>query len=286
MKRAISDIRVGDRYRKSLGDLSDLIASIEDVGLLHPIVITEHGQLGSGQRRLAACCVMGWTDVPVTVATSISDAAALLRAERDENTCRLDMTRSESIRLGMVIEQIEKPKAADRRAQAKGQPQGVKKVSSEDSTEQTLGDVRDKAGHAIGMAGVTFNQAKLVVERADGGDPVAVAAMKEMDETTRIEPAYKKVRASKGREEIENAVAARGEDTRNQRQRQIDHKAFERWQAIIGTIGGIAATLPSFKLERAAYEATAEQLQGWDETLRTAAAELAAARKRLTGGGK
>ena len=35
----VSDIDTGERYRKDMGDLPALAASIEAVGLLHPIVV-------------------------------------------------------------------------------------------------------------------------------------------------------------------------------------------------------------------------------------------------------
>jgi ParB family transcriptional regulator, chromosome partitioning protein len=48
---SITSITVGPRYRKYLGDLDSLAASIKGVGLLHPIVVTPEYQLIAGQRR-------------------------------------------------------------------------------------------------------------------------------------------------------------------------------------------------------------------------------------------
>lgn len=39
---------------------------------------------------------------------------ALLEAERDENTCRLDMKPSEKVALGLALEELERPKAEAR----------------------------------------------------------------------------------------------------------------------------------------------------------------------------
>ena len=63
----IDQIKVGFRYRKDLGDLRTLAKSIDEVGLLHPVVVTPEGRLIAGQRRLEACRLIGQTDVPVTV---------------------------------------------------------------------------------------------------------------------------------------------------------------------------------------------------------------------------
>jgi ParB-like chromosome segregation protein Spo0J len=63
----IDQIQVGYRYRKDLGDLRALAESIAEVGLLHPVVVTPEGRLIAGQRRLEACRLLEWTEIPVTV---------------------------------------------------------------------------------------------------------------------------------------------------------------------------------------------------------------------------
>lgn len=50
----ISDIKIGNRHRKDMGDLKSLAESIEEVGLLHPIGITPDNELIFGERRLRA----------------------------------------------------------------------------------------------------------------------------------------------------------------------------------------------------------------------------------------
>jgi ParB-like nuclease domain len=64
---AISDIKVGKRIRKEMGDLKALAESIEDLGLLNPITVDERGCLRAGARRLAACKQLGWKRIPVNV---------------------------------------------------------------------------------------------------------------------------------------------------------------------------------------------------------------------------
>jgi ParB family chromosome partitioning protein len=44
-----------------------MAASIEDIGLLNPITVDENGLLLAGGRRLAACKLLGWKDIPVSV---------------------------------------------------------------------------------------------------------------------------------------------------------------------------------------------------------------------------
>ena len=50
----VTDIIVGERYRKDLGDIAALAASIQQVGLLQPIVVKPDMQLVAGRRRLEA----------------------------------------------------------------------------------------------------------------------------------------------------------------------------------------------------------------------------------------
>ena len=54
LKIKISDINIGPRFRKDLGDLGPLIDSIKRHGLLHPVVITDKNDLICGRRRIAA----------------------------------------------------------------------------------------------------------------------------------------------------------------------------------------------------------------------------------------
>lgn len=64
---AISDIKVGKRIREDMGDIQSLAESIEDLGLLHPIVVTPEGLLLTGERRLRAAKLLGWTEIPAIV---------------------------------------------------------------------------------------------------------------------------------------------------------------------------------------------------------------------------
>jgi hypothetical protein len=63
----VNRIKVGRRFRKALGDLRSLAESIQEVGLLHPVVVTPRGRLIAGRRRLEAAKLLGWRSVPVHV---------------------------------------------------------------------------------------------------------------------------------------------------------------------------------------------------------------------------
>jgi hypothetical protein len=110
MQIAIKDINIGKRYRQKVGDLADLKASMERLGLLQPIGVSTDKRLIFGQRRVEAARQLGWAVIECRVV----DLEDPLAAERDENECRADFTLSEKVAIGKAIEEREKAKAAER----------------------------------------------------------------------------------------------------------------------------------------------------------------------------
>jgi len=51
----IADIKIGNRFRKDLGDIKTLAGCIQEIGLLQPIVVNQDNELIAGQRRLVSC---------------------------------------------------------------------------------------------------------------------------------------------------------------------------------------------------------------------------------------
>src|SRR3990167_5809392 len=98
--RPIKAIRIGQRHRKDMGDLKGLAKSISEIGLLHSVVITPDGELIAGQRRLEACKLLGWQQVPVNVV----DLEDTERGEYDENKVRKDFTPSEEVDIWRSLE--------------------------------------------------------------------------------------------------------------------------------------------------------------------------------------
>ena len=89
----ISDIKIGDRFRKDMGDLNDLAQSINEGQLLQPIGINPDHELIWGQRRLLACRdILGRE----TIMARIVDVPALL-GQFDENLVRKEFTITERI---------------------------------------------------------------------------------------------------------------------------------------------------------------------------------------------
>lgn len=65
-KIKVSEISVGDRVRKDLGDIESLSESIDRLGLLNPITVKKDDtefELLAGHRRLAAVEELGWDSI-------------------------------------------------------------------------------------------------------------------------------------------------------------------------------------------------------------------------------
>lgn len=197
----IADIIIGDRHRKSMGDIDALARSIAKVGLLQPILVKPDGNLIAGARRLAACKLLGLADIPVTVATNLDDAILALTAERDENTCRENFAPSEAIEIGKRLEALERPKAEDRMMAG---------VPSSDSDEGT-GRTDDTVAAAVGMKRDKYRKAKKVVEEAQAQPDLLAGVVEAMDASGNVNAAAKEVERRK-REAERAAMAAAAAD--------------------------------------------------------------------------
>lgn len=280
MHRRISEIETDGIHRQDPGDLTDLMESIREVGLLHPIVVTPDNVLVAGMRRLIAFRELGRDEIPVTVADNLGDARLALFAERDENVCRLDMSPSEKVALGRALEKLERPAAAERKGHgqtAPGRPKNAEENfpgASEPTRGERTGKVYDLVGEAVGMSGPTYKRAKVVVEAADQGDPAAVEAAEEMDRTGKVTPAYEKV---KGIPKPRPKPFA----ANSQRNRQLAEKSKHRIEKAVGTCSGLARGLEALKVEQAIAVASPEEIDGWDGAFKDAIKAIKELRTRL-----
>jgi ParB/RepB/Spo0J family partition protein len=141
----IADIKVGKRFRKDMGDLAGLAASMGDLDI-GPIVVRPVGrgqyQLVCGARRLAAAKRCGQTEVSVIV-RNFTDAQAR-QAEYAENTHRKDFTLSEAVAIKRALEPIERTAAKER--------QGARTDKHPGKLPTSSGRAADKAAKATGMA--------------------------------------------------------------------------------------------------------------------------------------
>ncbi len=95
----INRIKVGKRVRKELENIEQLKESIRKYGLLNPITVNTKNELIAGNRRLEALRQLGWTEVPVVIA-SINTKVHRLEVELEENLQRLDF-KPDDLRKGL-----------------------------------------------------------------------------------------------------------------------------------------------------------------------------------------
>lgn len=106
-----------DRIRKELdkpeSPIDDLAASLNDVGLLHPIVVqpytvdgVEYYKLIAGERRITAARSLGWQTIRASIHRYNLTDDDLFAIELVENTHRLDLTWDERIKAEAGIDRI------------------------------------------------------------------------------------------------------------------------------------------------------------------------------------
>lgn len=149
----ISDIKIGDRHRNDLGDLSALARSIAAQGLLQPIGVTSENVLVFGERRLTACRdILGWTEIEARIV----DVTSIVEGEHDENELRKDFTPSERVAIAQAVE----AQLGNRQGQ-RTDIEPVQNFAQVEAGTKTRQIAAQKAGFGNPE---TYRQAKAVVE--------------------------------------------------------------------------------------------------------------------------
>ena len=94
MKVNIGDIKLKNRIREDLGDLSSLEQSINSFGLFNPVLINQNYELLAGARRLTACKNLGWDQIDAKIIHTNNELSKL-EIESHENFMRKDFTEKE-----------------------------------------------------------------------------------------------------------------------------------------------------------------------------------------------
>ena len=188
----VSEIAVGERHRKDMGDIGSLADSIQQVGLLHPVVITSDHRLIAGARRLAAVQMLGWETVPV----NIVPMAEIIRGELDENAIRKDFVPSEIVAIKRALEPLLAAEANER------QIEGGKSKACGNFPQAKKGKTRDKVGAFVGASGRTVEKMEAVVNAAENDPERFGHLVDEMDRTGKAGAAYRKIRMAEDEERV------------------------------------------------------------------------------------
>jgi ParB/RepB/Spo0J family partition protein len=177
----IADIKIGQRHRRDLGDVAALAQSIEQLGLLHPVVIRPDAKLIAGARRIAACKSLGWKRIPVRVL----DLNDVVRGELAENACRKNFTPSEIVAIGEAVEIIEREQARKRQGRRNDLVANCHHVDG--------GKTRDRVAALFGVGGKTYEKMKRVVAAARKNPKRFSKLVAAMDRGSRIHPIYNRL---------------------------------------------------------------------------------------------
>jgi N6-adenosine-specific RNA methylase IME4 len=182
--RPIDSIIIQARHRRDMGDITALGRDIDEIGLLHPIVIRPDGVLIAGERRLRACRALGWTDIPVTVV----DIASLVRGELAENTQRKDFLLSEAVAIKRAVEEEERMLAKERQAIG-GQ---LKQEAYAKLAQASKGAARDKIAALAGKGRTSLAKAEAVVEAAEAEPERFGKLLADMDRIGRVDGIFRR----------------------------------------------------------------------------------------------
>jgi len=180
----ISEIIIGERHRHEMGDIAGLAASIEAIGLLHPIVITIDKVLIAGERRIEAAKLLGWTQITVRVV----GMDEVVVGELAENEVRKDFTVSERVAIGKAVEARignRRGERTDKLSQEIGEVQKGRKTSEQAAAKAGFGNDE------------TYRQAKAVVTAADAEPEKFGKLVEEMDATGKVQGPHKKLKTLK-----------------------------------------------------------------------------------------
>jgi N6-adenosine-specific RNA methylase IME4/ParB-like chromosome segregation protein Spo0J len=215
---ALSAICVERRTRKDYGDITALAQSIQQVGLLHPIVLDSQYRLIAGERRLRAVQQLGRSDIPATIAETLDDIEQALLAERDENTERKNWTPSEAVAMAERLAPYEKQAAEARQKSGKNidgtaGARGHKSVETQNlrktfpkvsSPEQHRSQARTAT--AVGLSRPTLTKAQAVVKAAQQNPDLSHLVTK-MDETGKVDGVYRQLQKILRAEEIRHELS-------------------------------------------------------------------------------
>jgi ParB family transcriptional regulator, chromosome partitioning protein len=162
-----------------------LAASILDVGLLHPVMVTPRLELVAGERRLRAVQHLGRDTIPVTVV----DLAEIARGELAENEERKAFTVSEAVSIKRAIEPLLKAEARERKVT------GGKLKGAANLADASRGTARDLVARHTGKGHTSLAKAEAVVAAAEAepGNVKLAKLVEAMDKSGRVDGPFRRL---------------------------------------------------------------------------------------------
>lgn len=108
MQMPIDQIKIKKRVRKDMGNLHALMASLQEHGLMNPIVINKKNELIAGHRRLESAKLLGWQVITVTILDKATELEKL-ELELEENVQRMDLADDELAEAKLRLAKLRNP---------------------------------------------------------------------------------------------------------------------------------------------------------------------------------
>jgi ParB-like nuclease domain/MT-A70 len=195
----LSAIKVGKRHRRTLGDIDQLAASIEEIGLLQPIGITRDKKLIFGERRLEAYKRLGRSTIPCQVV----DLPRILDGEVAENNMRKAFTLTERVAIAASV--------AASLGDRQGQRTDLLRQNFAQVIDADKGKTRHIAAQKAGLgSGETLRKAQLIIEAATENPDQYGDLPEKMDNTGKVQGAYCELLARRDRERVAGLVPRPG----------------------------------------------------------------------------
>lgn len=140
----LEEITVPENRLRELRDYSALATSMDEVGLIQPITVTEGGILVAGRHRIEAAKSLGWREIAAFVVED--DALANRLAEIDENLRRLDLTVYEQSKHADERERVLEAMGQRRAEGGSGSNQHGSNPATAAGFQKTTADVANEAG--------------------------------------------------------------------------------------------------------------------------------------------
>jgi N6-adenosine-specific RNA methylase IME4 len=158
IKIKISEIKIGDRFRKRMRNIEELAGSIAINGLLQPIIVSPGNNLIAGARRIAAMQMLKKTDIEAR-SLSLND---LIDAEIDENNQREPFAITEKVAIAQSLEAKVGKRQGKKPANNKNQ-----ELTNPETFPEVGMETRDFVAKRAGLgSGKTYQHAKHVIEHA------------------------------------------------------------------------------------------------------------------------
>lgn len=221
----ISNIVGNLEYQGSEKSIQELADSIADIGQLQNIVLNSRHEIIAGRRRVAAFKKLGKPFIMAMISDQYNDVLKALKAERDENTCRLERTPLQKKELADRIVALLSPIAKENsnsnlmvRIPGAETDDRVVNLSTHENcgkthdSNETVGRVKDQAAEAAGISRSTLEKIDAIVDEAKADPETMTPVVEEMEKTGKVDPAFKKAKENKKSRKKDPLLDANGKE--------------------------------------------------------------------------